>query len=301
MSGCSGSPVCSLIFWLSLVAISITFQVLYLSQDSIRHHLIEGNNHRTTQDSLNTDLPFSILQQQQQQQQDAGDSKGNIKVSIPKFHVDPIYKEQHDQIDNMSNEERCSAFGVQPHNESSPRRIFFGSMLADENWDVLKMNAIEVHGLYEVMALIESNTTHAGTPRPMRFHKNSKEALTLQHSTMFGNETRVIIDYWLKDMPGLRDMNREVEQRNTIVKVWKEAGMTERDIGIMADLDEIVSRNFLKALQVCDFPKLRVVDEPSCYAPKMVLSTLSYESSPFCIKKNSWYHPDVILVSLFAD
>lgn len=217
---------------------------------------------------------------------------------VEPFQIDDFYLELHREIDSISPQERCAAFGVEPHNEPMPRRIFYGSMLADENMDILKINAIETYGIYHVMAFVESNTTHMATPRRMRF-RDTLEADLLQQSNMFGNETQVVIDYWLEDIPGLIWMDREVEQRNTIVKIWKEAGMTERDIALMADVDEIVSRDFLRAMQVCDFPQLRFLEneQPSCQTPKMVLSTVQFEGSPFCIKRHEWYHPDVMLVS----
>jgi hypothetical protein len=216
---------------------------------------------------------------------------------IKPFHIDTIYRDVHQLIDSTPSNERCAAFGLEPHNDTSPRRIFFGSMIADENMDVLTVSAIETHGIFEVVALVESNTTYKATPRTMRF-RDTPEAELLQHSNMFGNQTRVIIDYWLEDMPDLIWMDREAEQRSTITTIWKEAGMMERDIGIVADIDEIVSRDFLVALQVCDFPQLRLqLDQPSCQTPKIVLSTIQFEGSPFCIKDNNWFHPDVILVS----
>jgi hypothetical protein len=147
------------------------------------------------------------------------------------------------------------------------------------------------------MALVESNTTHMATPRKMRFRDTPKAEL-LQHSSMFVNQTRVIIDYWLEDMPDLVRMDRETEQRSTIVKIWNQEGTTERDIALMVDLDEVVSRDFLRALQVCDFPQLTLQkDQPSCQTPKLVLSAIQFKASPFCIKRHEWYHPDVILVS----
>lgn len=219
-----------------------------------------------------------------------------LRPVVEPFRIDSFFLNVHNTIDSKSPEERCAAFGVPPHTEPSPRRIFFGSMLADENMDVLKINAVEVYGIYEVVVFVESNTTHMATPRTMRF-RNTPEADRLQYSEMFGNQTRVIVDYWLEDIPKLLYMDREVEQRNTIVKLWKEAGMTERDIGLMADLDEIVSRDFLRALQVCDFPKMRVQEsQPSCQMPKLPFSTIQFESTPLCIKKSYWFHPDAILV-----
>lgn len=227
----------------------------------------------------------------------ATDPKKN-RPTVKPFHIDDFFRKLQREVDAIPPQERCAAFGVEPHNDSTPRRIFFGSMLANENMDILKINAIEAHGIYHVMAFVESNTTHMATPREMRF-RDTPETDLLKHPSMFGNATKVIINYWLEDMPDLLYMNREVEQRNTIVKIWKEAGMTERDIALMVDLDEVVSRDFLRALQVCDFPKLRFLEDeqPSCQAPKMVLSTIQFESSPLCVRKQEWFHPDVMLVS----
>jgi hypothetical protein len=213
------------------------------------------------------------------------------------FHIDVFYRDLQQLIDSTPSKERCAAFGLEPHNDTSPRRIFFGSLIADEKMDVLTVSAIETHGIFEVVALVESNTTSQGTPRKLRF-RDTPEAELLQHSNMFGTQTRVIFDYWLEDMPDLFRMDRQAEQRNTIVKIWKTAGMMEQDIALVADIDEVVSRDFLRALQVCDFPQLRLhSDQPSCQTPKLVLSTIQFEASPFCIKQQNWFHPDVILVS----
>jgi hypothetical protein len=87
-------------------------------------------------------------------------------------------------------------------------------------------------------------------------------------------------------------MDRESEQRNPIVKRWKDAGMIPEDVGIMSDSDEFFSRDFLRAVQTCDFPALR--PDPSCHFPSIWPETIAFESSPYCIKKLRWFHPDVI-------
>ena len=60
--------------------------------------------------------------------------------------------------------------------------------------------------------------------------------------------------------PDLKDLNREAEQRSPIIDLWKEAGMTWDDVVLLGDVYEIISRDFLRALQVCDFPELRRPD-----------------------------------------
>jgi len=221
---------------------------------------------------------------------------------VQKMVVAPLYKEEQDRIDHGINDTmRCDRYGAKelPERKKNKRRIFFGSMLANENPEVLVAHAIEVYNKYHVVALVESNTTHNGDPRQMYYGPGSKNSRLLTEAGMFGSpdNTKVVIDYWLEDLPRLKDMNREVEQRSVITKIWIEQGMKESDIGIMADMDEIVSRDFLNALQVCDFEKLRYSpkERPDCQEPKISLSAIQFDGSPLCIKTKSWYHPDVIL------
>lgn len=153
------------------------------------------------------------------------------------------------------------------------------------------MTSIEVHGLYHTAVFVESNTTHMATPRKMRYY-DSEEKNLLMYSGMLGKDTRVIFDYWLEDKPDLVYMDREAEQRNSILKAWKDAGMTPQDVGLMADVDEVFSRDFLQAVLMCDVEQLR--PGQNCQKPKVVPSAISYESSPFCFKKREWFHPDII-------
>ena len=65
---------------------------------------------------------------------------------------------------------------------------------------------------------------------------------------MFDPSIDIRFGYWKKVMSNLKFMDCESEQRNKIVELWKEAGMTEEDIGLMLDMDEVVSRDFLRAV-----------------------------------------------------
>ena len=220
---------------------------------------------------------------------------------IPKFETNPLFKQEQDRIDAIDDASRCARYGVEtlPDDQKHSRRIFFGAMVADENPEVILAHSTEVYNKFSVVALVESNTTHSGRPREMNYGPGSRNARTLQESEMFGTaeNTKVVLDYWLEDMPDVVGMTREVEQRNTIWKIWVDQGMREHDVGIMADLDEVVSRDFLNAVQVCDFPKLRYDPDnrPSCQIPKIILSTMQFEVSPLCIKDGEWFHPDIII------
>mmetsp|Transcript_56957 Transcript_56957/g.138757 ORF Transcript_56957/g.138757 Transcript_56957/m.138757 type:complete len:582 (-) Transcript_56957:722-2467(-) len=235
--------------------------------------------------------------------------------SVPYYQTHPIFKEEQNRIDAIPTTELCHSFGVDPLSQEQlerlphhpvddkqqqrGRRIFFGSLIANESWEMIEAHAIEVQDLYHVIAFVESNTTQNRSPRLLRYGPGSEKRTQLQESGLFGNSTKVMMGQWLYNWPDLRELDREVEQRNKVVDLWIEAGMTRDDVGILADLDEIVARDFLRAIRLCDFPKLRrqYEDEnpPSCKLPKIVLSSVQFEGSPGCIKKDSWYHPDVIL------
>jgi hypothetical protein len=70
--------------------------------------------------------------------------------------------------------------------------------------------------------------------------------------------------------------------------------MTEYDVGILSDTDETPTRDFLRALQSCDFPELHTTRD--CWAPKIVVASNVFEGSPECMTvTQKWMHPDVIL------
>ena len=277
-------------------------------EEGILHYLNSYMNTKTVSRKAEAALPQSVGETNTKKSH----SDDAATVVLPPFEIDPLFKAEQDRIDyGISDQERCARFGVSvlpppptttPANANPtrrPRKLFFGSMLANENPEVLLAHAIEVYNQYDVIALVESNTTHLQTPRDLKFPPTSFAARTLLETEFFGthNQTEVYIDYWLEEEPELYFMHREVEQRNLIWHRWKKAGMAPHDIGIMADLDEIVSRDFLQALRVCDFPLFRYdpTVRPDCQTPKMILSTIQFEASPHCVKSYEWFHPDLIL------
>lgn len=112
----------------------------------------------------------------------------------------------------------------------------------------------------------------------------------------YGPSTRVLVDQYVDaDLEQIKTgwLIQQV-QRDRIVEVWKEQGMTTEDIGILSDADEVFSRDFLRALQICDVPRFRPGQD--CSSPKVVGSTLVFEGSPNCITSNRrWFHPDAII------
>jgi hypothetical protein len=58
----------------------------------------------------------------------------NLRRSVPPFVVDPMYQSEHERIDDEDAETRCIRYDLEPYS-GPPRRIFFGTMVADESWD----------------------------------------------------------------------------------------------------------------------------------------------------------------------
>lgn len=292
--------VYSAVFWLKLVIFSLVLHCLLQVVYNI-NYIVDGSNNFIQEHD--PDSPFPKANGNSQTQILSNDvPNAQQEKSIPpisKVVIDPLYSQAQKRIDEKEDERKCFEFGVPvlPKKDRHQKRIFFGSLVANENAEILEAQAMEVYNLYHVIALVESNTTINGQPRRMNYGPGSRNARMLQESEMFGNQTKVVFDYWLEDMPELKDLNREHEFRSTITKIWANQGMRGNDIGVLADMDEIVSREFLNALKVCDFPQLRHDPEirPTCQVPKMSLSAMQFEGSPLCIKKQLWYHPDVIL------
>ncbi|KAL7550649.1 hypothetical protein ACHAWF_013862 [Thalassiosira exigua] len=176
------------------------------------------------------------------------------------------------------------------------RRLFLGSLVADDSWHALGAIAMESYGIYTAVALVEGNRTQTGVPRKLRFVNGTSEHRILAESRLFGPDTRVAIDYF--SFEGELDgghLVREHMQRHLILDMWKRAGMTEDDVGVLTDADETPSRDFLRAVQTCEFPELNPKTQ-NCHTAKVIVSSKVFEGSPECMGSSRlWMHPDLIL------
>ena len=202
-----------------------------------------------------------------------------------------------DTITNVTEEtERCQRYGFafNPQRKTR-RRIFFGSNIADDTWHALAVHAAEAHGLYHTIAFIESNRTTSqltkfNRPRELRFSPDSLNYKVLQ-SGVFGPDTMVSVDFYAG---GIADSNfHEPLQREEALKRWKTNGMTEDDIAVFSDVDEVFTRDFLLAAKTCEIPQFQKGQD--CQRPKLMGHTTVFESSPECIDRKSWHHPDMII------
>ena len=125
---------------------------------------------------------------------------------------------------------------------------------------------MEAFNIYHTVAFVEGNNTInmersrkwtylAGDDRP------SSERLYRLYQ-LFGQRTRVSVDYYTTERTiehgkGRWGVLHEVLQRDGILHRWRRNGMTGEDVGVIADTDETFTRDFLRALQMCDIPHFR--------------------------------------------
>ena len=208
---------------------------------------------------------------------------------------------QHGELitNHTEEQERCKRYGFNyaPAMISNRRRrIFFGGPIADDSWHALGVHAAEAYGLYHTAVFVDSNTTHTMTPRNTRFSEGSLNSEMLTKSGMFGPTTNVTVDYYVDEPVKWRldEHLRENLQRDQILQTWQANGMTRDDIGLIADVDETFTRDFLLAAMTCDVPEFRRGQD--CRMPKVVSFTLIIESSPSCITESKGgFHPDMVL------
>jgi hypothetical protein len=187
-------------------------------------------------------------------------------------------------VDEEDPAARCSRFegmSYEPKKKRN-RRIFFGSLIADEPWELVEIVGTETYGIFEGIVLVESNRTQAFEPRKFqRLHQGP----VLQE--VFGT-LNVQVRAYVNERPRIRPMTREQLQREEILKGWKEMGMGPDDIGYLGDLDETFARDFLRAVQTCELDILKY-ETHQCERAKIVSDTRIFEGSPECISDKGWW------------
>ena len=282
-----------------------------------------------------------------------------------------------EEIDVEIENKRCQRYGFHQYqnittttNNNSTvtvaqrRRIFWGTLIADDSWNAIATQAIESYGIFHTAAFVESNRTQMYHKRSLRFYNNqdtttpnnnatfdtdnsqandggasvsASNLKLLVNGSLFGPTTTVTVDYYVNEdeemqyTPHLHpnsklrlvSLDRENAQREMILQRWKKNGMTTQDIGYISDIDELFSRDFLRAVQICS--KIKKFDPTNCDTsyPKITSSKRirTFESSPLCSKTNNqhnqqqqqqqqqhkkkdyepqlqpqgWHHPDMII------
>ncbi|KAL3763057.1 hypothetical protein ACHAWU_007763 [Discostella pseudostelligera] len=206
-----------------------------------------------------------------------------------------------DVIDVQKEKERCERYNYELVDEANPkrRRLFLGSLLGDDSMEVLRAHGTEAYNIFHTVSFIESNSTLNMSPKKWKYHdrENPSERLNTLYQ-LFGPKTKVSVEYYVTSLEELfgsqSDLSLEYCQREGSAHRWALNGMRPDDIGILSDADETFTRDFLRAMQICDVPEFR--PNQDCMRPKVLASTIVMESSPNCVTKDRrWWHPDAIL------
>mmetsp|Transcript_29206 Transcript_29206/g.62102 ORF Transcript_29206/g.62102 Transcript_29206/m.62102 type:complete len:511 (+) Transcript_29206:50-1582(+) len=207
-----------------------------------------------------------------------------------------------EDIDMNRERRRCASykFGISNQTPTKRRRLFLGGLVADDSMEVMTAVGLEAYNIFHTVSFVESNSTQNLSPRKWRYMNSPSERHKLYQ--LFGPQTKVSVDYYVtsrrKDDGDLQHNDalifHEKLQKEGIIERWRKNGMRPDDVAIIVDADEMFTRDFLRALQVCDVPQLRSTQ--SCFKPKIIASALVFESSPECITKGRRsHHPDAIL------
>jgi hypothetical protein len=180
---------------------------------------------------------------------EAGDVQERSHSALP-----PIF----DEVINVTEEaERCHRYDYgYDRNRTIRRRIFMGGPISDDTWHPLEAVAAENYGIFHVVAFVESNETQNKDARKLRYTQGSEKLRRLQGG-MIGPDTSVHVNFYLDGLGGPNDWHSEHLQREVVLQRWKKSGMKPDDIGLLADVDETFTRDFLRAAQICDIPVFR--------------------------------------------
>ena len=204
------------------------------------------------------------------------------------------------KVDDDDPHERCHRYGFFYDPNSKKRRLFYGSLLAEEPEELLEIVAAESYGIYTGMVFVESNRTQNFAPRPIRRVQQVKklEALFgMANISDNDSSSNLQVRVYVNEKEKFTGIRREHAQRQEILRGWKELGMTQEDVGVLADADETFSRDFLRAVQQCQVPALDYSSH-RCHTSnvKIAASSRVFETSPECVTAvRGWYHPDMVL------
>ena len=130
---------------------------------------------------------------------------------------------------------------------SEPRRVFDAIIFSNE-LDMLEVRWRELHPYVSKFVILESNTTFTGIPKPLFFASNRARFAFAEDKIAHGVFSGRAADRGSHKDPFVL----ESEQRGAMNGLLHRAGISNGDLLIMSDTDEIPSPHTIKLLQWCD-------------------------------------------------
>ncbi|XAR48109.1 Beta-1,4-mannosyl-glycoprotein 4-beta-N-acetylglucosaminyltransferase [Bertholletia excelsa] len=170
--------------------------------------------------------------------------------------------------ENVSMEKLCKlhGWGIREY----PRRVFDAVLFSNEI-EILTIRWKELYPLVTGFVLLESNSTFTGLPKPLFFESNRDQFRFVEPRLTYGKIPR-------KSRKGENPFVEEAYQRLALDNLLKLAGISDDDLLIMSDVDEIPSRHTINLLSWCD-------DIPSILHLRLKNYLYSFE---FLVDDNSW-------------
>ncbi|KAK9707447.1 hypothetical protein RND81_07G198000 [Saponaria officinalis] len=179
------------------------------------------------------------------------------------FHVIPHY-----YTENATMESLCKLHGWKVRDY--PRRVFDAVLFSNEV-DILTLRWQELYPYVTQFVLLESNSTFSGLPKPLVFSANRDKFKFIDPRLTYGT-----IGGRFKK--GENPFVEEAYQRVALDQLLKIAGISDDDLLIMSDVDEIPSRHTIDLLRWCD-------DTPDVLHLQLKNYIYSFE---FLVDNNSW-------------
>ncbi|KAL6186479.1 hypothetical protein ACLB2K_042599 [Fragaria x ananassa] len=184
--------------------------------------------------------------------------------SPPKpFHDIPHYYHE-----NVPMEKLCKLHGWSIR--EYPRRVYDAVLFSNE-MDILTIRWKELYPYITKFVLLESNSTFSGIYKPLHFARNREQFDFVEPRLEYGTVGRT-------SQKGDNPFVEEAYQRLALDNLLQLAGITDDDLLIMSDVDEIPSRHTINLLRWCD-------DTPEVLHLRLKNYLYSFE---FLVDNNSW-------------
>ncbi|KAL5771436.1 hypothetical protein ACOSP7_015590 [Xanthoceras sorbifolium] len=157
----------------------------------------------------------------------------------------PFKRLPHFYAENVSMEHLCKLHGWSIRLQ--PRRVF-DSIIFSNELDILEIRWRELSPYVTKFVILESNTTFTGIPKPLFFSSNRARFAFTEGKIVHGVFPGRIASPGSHENPFVL----EAEQRRTMNGLLFYAGISDEDLLIMSDTDEIPSPHTVKLLQWCD-------------------------------------------------
>ncbi|KAI4382468.1 hypothetical protein MLD38_008430 [Melastoma candidum] len=154
----------------------------------------------------------------------------------------PFHDIPHYYHENVSMQTLCKLHGW--GTRDFPRRVYDAVLFSNE-LDILTIRWKELYPYVSQFVLLESNSTFTGFRKPLFFASNRDRFKFVEPRLTYGTIAG-------RFMKGENPFVEEAYQRVALDQLLKIAGISDDDLLIMSDVDEIPSRHTINLLRWCD-------------------------------------------------